>query len=94
MKFCVVTTNKNCRGVFAGEVTESDLEKGTATIKDARMCVYWSTDTKGVVGLAAGGPTNKCRVTAPAPEIKLMGVTSIMEATDEAKKAWESEPWG
>ena len=57
------------------------------------MCVYWSSDVKGVVGLAAKGPTRGCKIGPPAPFITLQDVTSVMEASEEAAKAWESQPW-
>ena len=51
-KFLVVTTAH--RGVFAGygEVTT----KKTMRLENARMCICWSAECKGIVGLAATGP--------------------------------------
>lgn len=86
----IVTTEH--RGVFAGEPA-GQLKDKQITLKNARMCVYWSSDVKGIVGLAATGPTKSCRVTAPAPSIVLEAVTSVMECSEQAAKAWEAEPW-
>jgi hypothetical protein len=86
----VVTTEH--RGVFAGDPAEP-LKDKQITLKNARMCIYWSTDVKGVVGLAATGPTKNCKITAPAPAITLEAVTAVMECSPEAAKAWEAEPW-
>ena len=85
----VVTTSH--RGVFFGygEPTDGD----TIRLEQARMCVYWPQENKGVVGLAADGPKNGARVGPAAPAMTLRGVTAIMEASDAAVKAWESEPW-
>lgn len=85
----VVTTAS--RGVFFGYGTPSDAE--TIRIERARMCVYWSMDVGGVVGLAAKGPSSKCKVGPAAPAITLRGVTSVMEATMEAVALWEKAPW-
>lgn len=90
-RYVVVTTDINRRGVFGG-ILES-AKGGNVVLKDARMCVYWSRDTKGVVGLAAIGPQKGSRISAPAPRIELDGVTAIMDCTDEARKLWEAAPW-
>lgn len=85
----VVTTDK--RGVFFGYATATDGDQ--ITLSRARMCVFWSSDVRGVVGLAATGPTSGCRVTRAAPAIQLRGVTAVMDASPEASVAWEREIW-
>lgn len=87
----VVTTEH--RGVFFGFLNGDDPTETTLTISDAQMCVYWSRDVNGVVGLAVTGPTKGCRVTPAAPSITLQGVTSVMEATEDALKSWQARPW-
>lgn len=88
----VVTTEH--RGVFFGYLQDDGTEPGTTvTITDAQMCVYWSTDVRGIVGLAATGPTSGCKITPAAPSITLHGVTAVMGATDEAVIAWQKRPW-
>lgn len=91
-KFVVITTSH--RGVFAG-VLDDQTDK-VVTLKNARMCVYWSADVRGVVGLAKGGPTASCKITPAAMSVNIPSetVTLIMDATDPARKAWENEPWG
>lgn len=90
-RYVVVTTDINRRGVFGGILESS--KAGNAVLRDARMCVYWSRETKGVVGLAAIGPQKGSRVSAPAPRIELDGVTAIMDCTPEARSLWEGAPW-
>jgi hypothetical protein len=85
----VVTTEH--RGVFFGYGTPT-TEK-TIRITKARMCVHWPSDVKGIVGLAAKGPTKTSRISPACPAITLQAVTSIMECSDQAKNNWESEPW-
>tara|TARA_Y100000310_G_scaffold334264_1_gene413693 strand:- start:237 stop:527 length:291 start_codon:yes stop_codon:yes gene_type:complete len=91
----VVTTDK--RGVFAGNVADDvDGEwDGTSPVvlANARMCIYWSKETRGVTGLAAIGPQPGSRVGPPAPELRLNGVTSVAKCSEAAAKVWESEPW-
>lgn len=86
----LVTTSQ--QGVFFGYGQMSD--KVTITLKQARMCVFFSADTKGSLGLAAVGPSKTCRIGPAVPEITLIGVTAVCTMTDRAVKAWESGPWG
>ena len=85
----IVTTEH--KGVFfgLGRLTEKKIIR----LADAQMCVYWSSDVKGVLGLASTGPTKTCRVGPPVPSITLQGVTSIMEVSDVAAAAWKTTPW-
>ncbi len=90
----LITTDNTKRGVFMGFINPEDAEKETLEASEVRMAVYWSTDTKGVFGLAAGGPTRNCRITKAAPRAILKGVTAVVEVTEEALAAWRKEPWG
>lgn len=90
MKKVMVTTDK--RGVFFG--TPKKRTKTEITLTDAQMCVYWDTSVRGILGLAATGPSDKSRVTKVIPSIDLNGVTAVMDVTPEAAKAWERCPWG
>lgn len=90
----VLVTTKH-RGVFFGYITKKPTKlPGHMELTDARMCVYWSSDVKGVLGLASGGPTKNCRITNSVPKIDLWDVTSITECSQEAVKAWETNIWG
>jgi len=79
------------RGVFMGMASATDGE--TIALKDARLCVYWSSDVKGFMGLAANGPTKSCKIGPPA-DITLRNITAVLEVTPAAKKAWDAAPWG
>jgi hypothetical protein len=85
----VVTTEH--RGVFFGYATNTDGDP--ITLKRARLCLYWSADVKGFMGLAAGGPTSGCRIGPAVDEIELRKITSVIAVTPEAAKRWESAPW-
>ncbi len=80
------------KGVFFG-YGDATTTAETIRITDARMCVYWSEDVKGIVGLAANGPTKSCKIGPAAPAITLQGVTSIMEVTKIAEEKWQEAPW-
>jgi hypothetical protein len=88
-QYLVVTTAH--RGVFAGYGQPATNK--TIRLTDARMCVYWSADVKGVVGLASDGPTSGCKIGPAAPAITLQDVTSVMEASQKAEEAWNRQPW-
>ena len=79
------------RGVFYGTLVSQD---GTdVTLRDSRVCVYWSKTTRGFVGLAATGPLDGSRVSRQCPEMRLAKVTCILLCTQEAVAVWESSPW-
>jgi hypothetical protein len=85
----VVTTE---RGVFFG-YGEPSLDAQHIRLTSARMVVYWSADCRSVVGLAANGPTNGCKIGPSAPAIIVRNVTAIIECSDEAAKKFDGAPW-
>jgi hypothetical protein len=89
IKALLVTTAH--RGVFFGygKPTRDTI----ITLERARMCIYWSADVKGVLGLAVKGPTEGCRIGPTVGKITLQDVTSITEVSSEATAAWEKETW-
>ena len=84
----VVTTAH--RGVFFGYATDIDGE--TIALSKARLCVYWSADMKGFMGLAASGPSSSCRV-GPEADIVLRNITAVLAVTPEAEERWKKAPW-
>jgi hypothetical protein len=86
----LVTTQH--RGVFFG-YAKPPFDQTTITLRDAQMCVYWSGDLHGVLGLASRGPTRSCRVGPPVPEITLQGITAVVAVTEEAEREWKREYW-
>jgi len=80
----VVTTEH--RGVFFGWAT--DTAGTTINLKRARLCIYWSADLMGFMGLAAKGPSRDCKI-GPAADIELRDITSVVECTPEAADKWE-----
>ena len=84
----IVTTTH--RGVFFGYAADTDGEQ--IKLRAARNCLYWPTDNKGFMGLAATGPVKGARV-GPAVDITLRDITSVIECTPDAVQAWEHAPW-
>ncbi len=78
------------RGVFFGYADKTNGE--TIALKKARLCVYWSADVKGFMGLASSGPSAACRIGPPA-DITLRSITAVAEVTPAAVSAWEAAPW-
>ncbi len=86
----VVVTTKH-RGVFYG--TLKKLDGDNIILSRARNCLYWSSETKGFLGLAATGPLGDSRVGPEVDSLTLMGVTSITPCSAAAVKRWEEAPW-
>lgn len=78
------------RGVFFGYATDTDGE--TIKLTKGRLCLYWSADVKGFMGLASTGPSASCRIGPPA-DIELRSITAVAEVTPVAVTAWEAAPW-
>ena len=78
------------RGVFFGYARDTDGD--TITLRGGRLCIYWSRDVRGFMGLAANGPTASCRI-GPAATITLRDITAVVEVTEAAVMAWEAAPW-
>ena len=86
----IVTTEH--RGVFFGYAKPADIDKDVIPLKRARLCVYWSADMRGFMGLAALGPSAACRI-GPVADIRVRKVTSVLEVSTEALARWEAAPW-
>lgn len=84
----VVTTAH--RGVFFGYADDTNGEH--IALKRSRLCIYWSADVKGFMGLAANGPSKSCRI-GPEADITLRNITAVLEVTPEAEQAWLKAPW-
>jgi len=78
------------RGVFFGYAKNTAGE--TIHLRAARLCVYWSADLRGFMGLAAHGPSSSCRI-GPAADIELRNITAVVAVSPKAVEAWERAPW-
>lgn len=76
------------RGVFFGWAESTDGP--TIKLKRARLCIYWSADLQGFMGLASKGPNSTCKIGPPA-DIELRDITSVTECSEAAVKRWEKE---
>lgn len=89
----LITTDHEKRGVFMGFIDPADAKKEIVEAEEVRMAVFWSEDVRGVLGLAATGPTKSCRISKATKKATLQGVTAVIELTEEALVAWRKEPW-
>lgn len=78
------------KGVFFGYTAKTD--GATIKLRGARNCIYWSSDVKGFLGLAATGPSKGCKI-GPSADVELRDITCVAECTPEAISAWEQSPW-
>lgn len=88
-KQAVIVTTAH-RGVFFGYAT--DITGAQIALTQARLCVYWSADMQGFMGLAAKGPSLGCRIGPPA-DIVLRDITSVLSVTPEAEDRWLKASW-
>lgn len=90
----LVTTEH--RGVFFGYVDSYPELIGPSReirLTNAHNCVAWSTDERGVFGLAVMGPGSRCRIGPSVPELIVNAVTCVCRVTPEAAERWEAGPW-
>ena len=92
-RFVVVTTDSSRRGVFGGELISYDQDKQYVVLKNAKMCIFWNEETKGVLGLANPGPQKGCRLSPAVEKIEINGVTSVIDMSSEAIKQWDKQLW-
>jgi hypothetical protein len=81
----IVTTAH--RGVFYGYASNTD--GASITLTKARLCLYWSADLRGFMGLASHGPNSQCKIGPPA-DITLRDITSVVEVTPGAAQKWDA----
>ena len=74
------------KGVFFGYAV--DTTGDVIHLKDARMAIYWGT-TRGVMQLAATGPTSNSKISAKA-DLEIRSITAVFEVAPEALQEWEA----
>lgn len=83
--------NSNWARIVFGTLVSHDVPAKTATLRDARQCLYYSRETGGEAGLAAIGPQAGSRVSPTMHgEAFLDGVGMVADASPRAVEAWES----
>ncbi len=90
---CLMTTDKDKRGVFIGILGAYDTASKVARVRECRMVVEWSVATRGVLGLAAKGPQEGCRITDPVPLARIEGVEFICRMYPNAVEKVDAAKW-
>lgn len=91
-EYLIVVTASRPWTIVAGYV-ESD-DGTTVILRDARMIVYYSSDSRGLYGIASVGVTGSARVSPAAPRVAVSNVEHRISVTDEARASIEAAPWG
>ena len=76
------------KGVFFGFIKHYKKLPGEITLTKAKNCLYWSSDCRGFLGLASGGPTKDCKIGQEVKEITLYKITSVTPVSSEAVEKW------
>lgn len=85
----VVVTQGNA--IFCGWTTTPDAD--VIKLRAARQAVYYSADTRGLLGLAANGPGKDSRIGPVADIPALRNISQVIECSPEAIKKWEEAGW-
>lgn len=88
MKKAVLVTTE-FRGVFYGEIKNDKNLPEEITLENVRNCIYWDTSCQGFLGLAATGPTERCKIGKKVDSITLYKITSVTPVSKKAKIQWE-----
>lgn len=84
----VITSN---REVYFGYTVDPGGPR--MELANARMCIYWASDIRGVLGLAAIGPNDQCRIGHKVDWLTVLSVITVASVTAAAAKKWEGAPW-
>jgi len=91
-RFVVIATASRPWLVACGRLVNDDGE-GRVELADARCAVYWSGETRSVLGLASHGPAPGSRISRACERVAIRGVELMLDATPQAVAAWRAEPW-
>ena len=91
-EIAVLVTTEH-RGVFFGYVDRSKVDDSALDIRGARLCVRWTQDMQGFMGLASMGPSSGCRIGPVADIPSLRSITGVFAVTPEAEKKWKAARW-
>ena len=92
-KLIPVLVTTEFKGVFFGYAPRGEVGPEKLRLENARLVVRWSSDVRGVFGLAANGPTAGCRIGPSVPAVTLFKITSVSEVFEAAAKSFEDAPW-
>jgi hypothetical protein len=90
-RYVLVATASRPWTIAAGYLESED--GGTVVLRDARMIVYYSIESRALFGVATHGMCGQGRVTAAVSRARLRNVEVMLDVTPEAQASIEAEPW-
>ena len=87
--FVVITEFKE---IFAGWST-SDPKADIIVLNNARQVIYFSADTKGMLGLAANGPGKDSRVSNECPQVIIRKPVNVLLGSSAAADRFSTFIW-
>lgn len=84
----IICTGTNGRAVVYGTVIGTPMPGEAVVIEGARMVLRWDEACGGLFGLAANGPKNDTRLTAPVTTACI--VRQMIEVSPEATAALDA----
>lgn len=79
------------RGVFFGFTSAKDGDE-TVRLGKCRNVLYWPTECKGFLGLAANGPVKGARLGPAVDSIELRDITSVTDMSAAVGSTFEAFP--
>jgi hypothetical protein len=85
--FVILTEFKE---IFCGYST--DVSGDRIKLRNARQAIYYSAESKGLLGLAVNGPGSGSKI-GPAANIEVRRVVNVIECSSAAAQVWEKAKW-
>ena len=76
--------------IFCGWTADTSGDR--IKLRNARQACYFSSETYGLLGLAANGPAKGSRIGPPA-NIECRRIVSVIECSPSAVEVWEKATW-
>ncbi len=89
-RFLIIITGY--KEIFAGW-TNDDPKADIITLTDARQVIYYTAETKGLLGLAANGPGKDSRISNVAPSVTIRQPVNVLLASPEAIDRFATIIW-
>lgn len=87
--FIVLTEFKE---IFAGW-SKSDPNADIIVLNNVRQVIYYSSDTKGLLGLAANGPGKESRISSECPQMIIRRPVNVLLASPAAADKFSTVIW-
>lgn len=85
--YVILTENKE---IFFGYA--NDVSGDRIFLRNARQAIYYSAESKGLLGLGVNGPGKGSRI-GPAANIECRRIVNVIECSSAAIEAWEKAKW-